>query len=117
MSFTKKLRIALVQLCVLCVAACASLNINLPSITDTPTGERMPGKIIWRDLLTNDPAASQRFYGELFGWTATEIEGQNIHFLHVRSSHEDALPLVLTHGWPGSIVEFHKVIGPLVNPP
>ena len=43
----------------------------------------------------------------------TEIDGQNIHFLHVRSSHPDALPLILTHGWPGSIVEFLDVIGPL----
>ena len=49
-------------------AACASLDVNLPSITEAPTGERLPGKIIWRDLLTNDPAASQQFYGELFGW-------------------------------------------------
>ena len=39
-----------------------------------------------------------------------------IHFLHVRSPREDALPLVLTHGWPGSVVEFHKVIGPLTDP-
>src|SRR3954465_6263620 len=42
----------------------------------------------------------------------TEIDGQNIHFLHVRSPEPDALPLVLTHGWPGSIVEFMKIIGP-----
>lgn len=73
MSFAKILRPALLQLCVLCVTACASLNINLPSITDSPTGERMPGKIIWRDLLTDDPAASQRFYGELFGWTFESV--------------------------------------------
>jgi len=46
----------------------------------------------------------------------TEIDGQNIHFLHVRSPEPDALPLILTHGWPGSIVEFLKVIGPLSNP-
>ena len=39
-----------------------------PSPAEAPTGERLPGKIIWRDLLTNDPAASQQFYGELFGW-------------------------------------------------
>jgi pimeloyl-ACP methyl ester carboxylesterase len=43
----------------------------------------------------------------------TEIDGQNIHFLHVRSPGPDALPLILTHGWPGSIVEFLDVIGPL----
>ncbi|GAA4532307.1 epoxide hydrolase family protein [Amycolatopsis samaneae] len=46
----------------------------------------------------------------------TEIDGLGIHFLHVRSPHPDALPLVITHGWPGSIVEFTKVIGPLTDP-
>jgi pimeloyl-ACP methyl ester carboxylesterase len=46
-----------------------------------------------------------------------EIDGLGIHFLHARSPHADALPLVLTHGWPGSIVEFLEVIGPLADPP
>jgi epoxide hydrolase len=46
----------------------------------------------------------------------TTIDGLGIHFLHVRSPHADALPLVITHGWPGSIVEFLKVIGPLTDP-
>jgi epoxide hydrolase len=46
----------------------------------------------------------------------TEIDGLGIHLLHVRSPHPDALPLVITHGWPGSIVEFLKVIGPLTDP-
>jgi pimeloyl-ACP methyl ester carboxylesterase len=46
----------------------------------------------------------------------TEIDGLPIHFIHARSPHEGALPLVLTHGWPGSIVEFLKVIGPLTDP-
>jgi pimeloyl-ACP methyl ester carboxylesterase len=46
----------------------------------------------------------------------TEIDSQNIHFLHVRSPEPDALPLLLTHGWPGSIVEFLEIIGPLSNP-
>ncbi len=46
----------------------------------------------------------------------TEIDGTNVHFLHVRSPVEDALPLVLTHGWPGSFVEFLDVIGPLTDP-
>jgi pimeloyl-ACP methyl ester carboxylesterase len=46
----------------------------------------------------------------------TEIDGLGIHFIHQRSPHSDALPLVITHGWPGSIVEFMKVIGPLANP-
>ncbi|AYY15466.1 epoxide hydrolase [Actinobacteria bacterium YIM 96077] len=46
----------------------------------------------------------------------TEIDGQNIHFLHVRSPEPDAFPLLLTHGWPGSIVEFLDVIEPLTDP-
>ncbi|MCP3802840.1 epoxide hydrolase [Allokutzneria sp. A3M-2-11 16] len=46
----------------------------------------------------------------------TDIDGLGIHFLHVRSPHPDATPLLLTHGWPGSVFEFLKVIGPLTNP-
>ncbi|WP_433567786.1 epoxide hydrolase family protein [Nocardia sp. CA-151230] len=46
----------------------------------------------------------------------TEIDGHDVHFIHVRSAEPDALPLVLTHGWPGSIVEFLEVIGPLTDP-
>jgi pimeloyl-ACP methyl ester carboxylesterase len=46
----------------------------------------------------------------------TEIDGQSIHFLHVRSPEPDALPLIITHGYPGSIVEFMNIIGPLTNP-
>jgi pimeloyl-ACP methyl ester carboxylesterase len=51
------------------------------------------------------------------GQFRTEIDGLGIHFMHVRSPHPDALPLVISHGWPGSIVEFSKVIGPLTDPP
>jgi len=46
----------------------------------------------------------------------TVVDGLGIHFLHVRSPNDDALPLVLTHGWPGSVVEFLKVLGPLTDP-
>jgi pimeloyl-ACP methyl ester carboxylesterase len=46
----------------------------------------------------------------------TEIDGANIHFLHIRSGHADATPLILTHGWPGSIVEFLDVVGPFTDP-
>jgi pimeloyl-ACP methyl ester carboxylesterase len=68
------------------------------------------------------------YWAEGYDWRATEarlnalpqfrtlIDGLRIHFLHVRSPHPDALPLVITHGWPGSIVEFLKVIGPLTDP-
>ncbi len=47
----------------------------------------------------------------------TRIDGLDVHFLHVRSPHPDAVPLVITHGWPGSVVEFLAAIGPLVDPP
>jgi pimeloyl-ACP methyl ester carboxylesterase len=46
----------------------------------------------------------------------TEIDGLDIHFIHVRSPHDDALPLIVTHGWPGSIIEQLKIIEPLTNP-
>src|SRR5215468_2195201 len=46
----------------------------------------------------------------------TEIDGLDIHFLHIRSRHEDALPLLVTHGWPGSVVELVKIIEPLTDP-
>ena len=69
-----------------------------------------------------------KYWHEKYDWRAresllnrwdgfkTDIDGLGIHFLHVRSSNENALPLVITHGWPGSIVEFQKVIGPLTEP-
>jgi pimeloyl-ACP methyl ester carboxylesterase len=68
------------------------------------------------------------YWAEKYDWRArearlnrfpqftTEIDGVRVHFAHVRSPHESAMPLVITHGWPGSIVEFHKVIEPLANP-
>ena len=46
----------------------------------------------------------------------TEIDGLDIHFIHVRSRHEDAMPLIVTHGWPGSPIEQLKIIDPLTNP-
>jgi pimeloyl-ACP methyl ester carboxylesterase len=46
----------------------------------------------------------------------TEIDGIDIHFIHVRSPHEDALPLIMTHGWPGSVVELLETVGPLTDP-
>jgi pimeloyl-ACP methyl ester carboxylesterase len=69
-----------------------------------------------------------RYWEKEYDWRSTEarlntfpqfrttLDGLGIHFLHVRSPHPDALPLVLTHGWPGSILEFVKVIGPLTDP-
>ena len=46
----------------------------------------------------------------------TEIDGLDIHFIHVRSKHDNALPLIVTHGWPGSILEQMKIVGPLTDP-
>jgi pimeloyl-ACP methyl ester carboxylesterase len=68
-----------------------------------------------------------RYWAEEYDWRKTEarlnafpqfrteIDGLGLHFLHVRSPNPDALPLIMTHGWPGSVVEFHKVIGPLTD--
>ena len=46
----------------------------------------------------------------------TEIDGVDIHFIHVRSPHEDAMPLIMTHGWPGSVIELLETVGPLTDP-
>src|SRR5499433_3433316 len=46
----------------------------------------------------------------------TGIDGEDIHFIHVRSRHDNALPLIVTHGWPGSVIEMLGVIGPLTDP-
>jgi pimeloyl-ACP methyl ester carboxylesterase len=46
----------------------------------------------------------------------TEIDGVDVHFIHVRSAHEDALPLIMTHGWPGSVIELLETVGPLTDP-
>ena len=48
--------------------------------------------------------------------SVTEIDGLDIHFIHVRSKHQNALPMIVTHGWPGSIIEQMKIIDPLTNP-
>lgn len=67
----------------------------------------------WRD--TYDWRRCEAMLNDV-GQYRTHIDGLGIHFLHVRSPHADALPLILTHGWPGSVIEFHKVIGPLTDP-
>jgi pimeloyl-ACP methyl ester carboxylesterase len=46
----------------------------------------------------------------------TEVDGVDVHFIHVRSAHEDALPLIMTHGWPGSVIELLETVGPLTDP-
>ena len=69
-----------------------------------------------------------RYWGEDYDWRKceaklnalpqfiTEIDGLDIHFIHVRSKHENALPMIVTHGWPGSVIEQLKIIDPLTNP-
>jgi len=89
-----------------------------------------------RELVNDDSQGVQfattqalaRYWGTDYDWRKceaklnaipqflTEIDGQDIHFMHVRSKHENALPLIVTHGWPGSIIEQMKIIEPLTNP-
>ena len=69
-----------------------------------------------------------RYWGTAYDWRRVEaqlnrlpqfmttIDGVDIHFIHVRSRHRNALPVIVTHGWPGSIIEQLKIIGPLTNP-
>ncbi|WP_410572226.1 TIGR03086 family metal-binding protein [Amycolatopsis sp. cmx-4-61] len=92
-------------------------------------GARWPEELPAEYGVTNERVrALAEYWLEKFDWRAfearlnaypqflTEIDGETIHFLHVRSSRADATPLVLTHGWPGSIVEYLDVIGPLTEP-
>lgn len=92
----------------------------------------------WPDKETvNDPSQGvqlatiqklARYWGSEYDWRKvegrlnalpqfiTEVDGVDIHFIHVRSKHEGALPVIITHGWPGSVIEQMKIIDPLVNP-
>ncbi len=97
-------------------------------IRETRWPDQIPGSD-WKygtDLAALQPLA--QYWADGYDWRrheaelntfpqfVTRIMGQRIHFLHVRSPHADALPLVLTHGWPGSISEFTKLVGPLTDP-
>jgi pimeloyl-ACP methyl ester carboxylesterase len=93
---------------------------------------RFPEKETVDDLSQGPPLATMqalaRYWAEEYDWSKceekldalphfiTEIDGLDIHFIHVRSEHEDALPLIVCHGWPGSIIEQLKIIDPLTNP-
>jgi hypothetical protein len=69
-----------------------------------------------------------RYWGTDYDWRKAEtrlnalpqfmttIDGVDIHFIHVRSRHPNALPLIMTHGWPGSVIELLKTVGPLTDP-
>jgi pimeloyl-ACP methyl ester carboxylesterase len=93
---------------------------------------RWPDRELVDDWSQGVPLAYVRdvaeYWAERYDWRArevalnrfdhflSEIDGVDIHFIHQRSPHPGAMPLVITHGWPGSVVEFHKVIEPLVDP-
>ena len=81
MRYSGKIRLFFLLPTALIVVACASISMNLPPVTESPTGEHSPGKVIWHDLLTNDPEASQQFYGELFGW---EFDGAGNGYTLIR---------------------------------
>ena len=94
--------------------------------TRWPERETVPDQTQGVQLATAQKLA--RYWGSDYDWRKceaklnalpqfmTEIDGLDIHFIHVRSKHEDALPMIVTHGWPGSIVEQLKIIDPLTNP-
>jgi epoxide hydrolase len=110
-------------------------RIDIPQATLDDLRDRLT-RVRWTDdapgdgygVPTDDLRALVTYWRDGYDWRkweaslneyphfTTTIDGQNIHFLHVRSPREDALPLILTHGWPGSIVEFLDVIEPLTNP-
>ncbi|SEJ81386.1 Pimeloyl-ACP methyl ester carboxylesterase [Sphingobium sp. AP50] len=93
---------------------------------------RWPDKEIVDDLSQGVPLARMRaladYWRTKYDWRRAErqinafpqfitrIDGIDIHFVHIRSKHDEAMPLIMTHGWPGSIVELLKVIGPLTDP-
>jgi predicted enzyme related to lactoylglutathione lyase len=82
------------------VLGCTATGVSLPALTDQPTGQHEPGRIVWRDLISDQPAASRRFYSELFGW---EFEGVGALF---GLGGEDAYSLIRHNG---------QLIGGMVN--
>ena len=94
--------------------------------TRWPTKEIVPDRSQGVQLATMQELA--RYWTNEYDWRkcearlnalpqfTTEIDGVDIHFIHVRSRHENGLPLIMTHGWPGSIIEFLDTIGPLTDP-
>jgi pimeloyl-ACP methyl ester carboxylesterase len=107
-------------------------NADLADLRRRITATRWPS----RELVQDDSQGVQlgtvralaQYWGTDYDWRKceaklnaipqflTEIDGQEIHFIHVRSKHDHALPLIVTHGWPGSILEQLKIIGPLTDP-
>ena len=86
---------------------------GFPRVTQITGTRREPGVGYWErgyDWRRLESGLSR------FPQFLTEIDGLDIHFIHVRSENPGAMPLILTHGWPGSVVEFLKLIGPLTDP-
>ncbi|MDQ1542232.1 MAG: hypothetical protein QOH29_2958 [Actinomycetota bacterium] len=105
---------------------------ELTDLRDRLTRTRWPEKETVDDWSQGVPLAYLRelcgYWADGYDWPATQarlnelphfrttLDGLGVHFVHVRSPYADALPLVITHGWPGSIIEFEKVLGPLSDP-
>ncbi len=114
------------------VAARGNLTVGTANASLAPQREQAPDKNALRPYRVNVPEAEltelARYWATDYDWRKieaklnavpqfiTEIDGLDIHFIHVRSKHENALPLIVTHGWPGSIIEQMKIVDPLTNP-
>jgi pimeloyl-ACP methyl ester carboxylesterase len=106
----------------------AELDALRTRITDTRWPEKEPVADQSQGVQSETVHELARYWASDYDWRRaeaklnalpqflTEIDDLDIHFIHVRSKHEDALPLILTHGWPGSIIEMLSVIGPLTDP-
>src|SRR5664279_1784844 len=118
-------------------AAIHPFHVNVPETELTELRRRINGtKLPERETVTDATQGVQlatmqalaRYWATEYDWRKieaklnalpqflTEIDGLDIHFIHVRSKHENALPLIVTHGWPGSIIEQMKISDPLTNP-
>jgi hypothetical protein len=97
-------------------------------LANTRWPEQLPGRPWERGVPVDYLKRLAQYWAEGFDWREqerllnsypqflTEIDGQTVHFMHVRSTQPHALPLLLIHGWPGSVVEFLDIIGPLTEP-
>ena len=107
-------------------------QVDLDDLTDRLARTRWPEDMTIKDGRQGPPTAKLRalvdHWQTVYDWrrceadlngmgqSRTEIDGLGIHFLHIRSEHENAMPLLLTHGWPGSVLEFRHMVAPLVDP-
>ncbi len=118
-------------------AAIRPFHVDVPEADLTDLRKRINStRLPEKELVTDQSQGVQlatiqklvRYWGTEYDWRKvearlkalphfiTEIDGLDIHFIHVRSKHDNALPLIVTHGWPGSIIEQLKIIDPLTNP-